>query len=411
MYMMSRSNGPVAPADYVAANPRPASAEHVGDLQVAAMNTLNYFLTLDTGLAVCGPLQNVECRGADDYAEFTRQRTKLLGALAGIDADIIGLNELENTPAVDPAGDLVSGLNTLLGAGSYAAIDTGVIGVDAIRAGLLYRPAIVTPVGAFKILNSSADPRFLDTLNRPSLAQTFVVNATGERLTVVMNHFKSKGSNCTGDPDLGDGQGNCNLTRVAAAQALVDWLATDPTGSSDPDFLILGDLNSYAMEDPVDAIKAGPDDAPSTVDDYTNLIATYLGPYAYTYVFDGQAGHLDHALAFYALAPQATGVSTWHINADEPDVLDYDTTFKPSSQDALFEPNEFRTSDHDPVIVGLRLSSTWGFSGFMAPVDSPPTVNTVKAGAAVPVKFSVNGDRGLDIFAVGYPRDPAGASS
>ena len=106
------------------------------------------------------------------------------------------------------------------------------------------------------------DPRFLDTKNRPSLAQTFEVNATGARFTVVVNHFKSKGSDCNdvSDPDQGDGQGNCSGTRKIAAQALVDWLATDPTGSGDPDFLIMGDLNSYAQEDPVDAIKAGPDD-------------------------------------------------------------------------------------------------------------------------------------------------------
>ena len=77
-------------------------------------------------------------------------------------------------------------------------------------------------------------------------------------LTVAVNHLKSKGSSCAsiGDPDTGDGQGNCNLTRTKAAQALVDWLATDPTGSGDPDFLIIGDLNAYAMEDPITAIKA-----------------------------------------------------------------------------------------------------------------------------------------------------------
>ena len=57
-----------------------------------------------------------------------------------------------------------------------------------------------------------------------------------------------------GDPDLGDGAGNCNLTRTVPPQALVDWLATDPTGSGDADFLIIGDLNAYDKEDPIDAI-------------------------------------------------------------------------------------------------------------------------------------------------------------
>ena len=362
---------PTAPAEYVASNPRPAEPEPVGGrLRVAAMNTLNFFLTLDypTGSSLdnaCGPLENVECRGADSDQpdEFNRQRDKLLAALAGLDADIIGLNELENTPGVDPLGDpvrgIVAGLNAMPGVGPYASIDTGVIGSDAIRVGLIYRPDVVRPVGDFKVLTSAVDPEFLDTKNRPSLAQTFEELATGERFTVVVNHFKSKGSDCNdvGDPDIGDGQGNCNQTRVKAARALVRWLATDPTGSGDPDFLIIGDLNSYAQEDPIAAIRAGADGTLGTGDDYTNLIAAYQGTYAYSYVFDGQAGYLDHALASASLTSQVTGAADWHINADEPDLLDYDTSFKPPAQDALYEPDAYRASDHDPVIVGLNLGS------------------------------------------------------
>jgi Ca2+-binding RTX toxin-like protein len=234
--------------------------------------------------------------------------------------------------------------------------DTGVIGTDAIRVGLIYKPAKVAPVGNYKLLTTAVDPRFIDTLNRPALAQTFEELATGARFTVVVNHLKSKGSACAGDPDTGDGQGNCNLTRKAAAQALVDWLATDPTGSGDPDFLIMGDLNSYAKEDPIDAIQAGADDTAGTSDDYTNLIAQYQGTYAYSYVFDGQAGYLDQALANPSLTAQVTGAADWHINADEPDLLDYDTTFKPPAQDAIYEPNAYRSSDHDSVIVGLGLA-------------------------------------------------------
>ena len=94
---------------------------------------------------------------------------------------------------------------------------------------------------------------------------------------------------------------------------------------------------------------------PDTDDDFTNLIAEYQGTYAYSYTFDGQAGYLDHALANGPLAAQVTGAADWHINSDEPDILDYDTTFKPAAQDALYEPNQYRTSDHDPVIVGLDL--------------------------------------------------------
>jgi hypothetical protein len=347
------------------------------------MNTLNFFLTLDTtvsdsGPGPCGGNQNLDCRGADadQPTEFTRQRDKLLAALAGLDADIIGLNELENTPGVDPLGDptngIVAGLNAMPGVGPYTYIDTGVIGTDAIRVGLIYRPSKVVPVGDFELLTSADDPRFIDTLNRPALAQTFEELATGARFTVVVNHLKSKGSACAGDPDTGDGQGNCNQTRKAAAQALVDWLATDPTGSGDPDFLIMGDLNSYAQEDPIDAIKAGPDDTAGTSDDYTNLIFQYQGTYAYSYVFDGQSGYLDHSLANPSLAAQVTGAADWHINSDEPDLLDYDTSFKPPAQDAIYEPNAYRSSDHDSVVVGLGLALNATCNGLPATIVGTP---------------------------------------
>ena len=374
---------PTGPADYTAANPRPVAPETVGgNLRVAAMNTLNFFLTPDypSGNPLdnkCGPAQNVECRGwdSDQALEFTRQRAKLLAALAGLDADVIGLNELENTTGVEPLADIVTGLP------GYAYINTGVIGTDAIRVGLVYRPAKVAPVGAFQILDSSDDPRFIDTKNRPTLAQTFQDLSTGARFTVVVNHLKSKGSECDdiGDPDMGDGQGNCNGTRLLAAQALVDWLATDPTGSGDPDILIMGDLNSYAQEDPIDALKAGSDDVAGTSDDFTNLIAHFQGLYAYSYTFDGQAGYLDHALASTSLMAQVTGAADWHINSDEPDVLDYDTTFKPPAQDALYEPNGYRSSDHDPVVVGLSL------------VNDPPELGDISVSAnLVPVGTTVN---------------------
>jgi hypothetical protein len=366
---------PTGPAQYAATNPRPAAPAPVGgSLRVAVMNTLNFFVTADypTGNPLdnkCGPAQNQECRGwdSDQIDEFTRQRTKLLAALAGLDADIIGLNELENTTGVEPLASIVSGLP------GYSYIDTGTIGTDAIKVGLIYRSAKVVPVGPYQILDSTDDPRFRDTKNRPSLAQTFQDLSTGGRFTVVVNHFKSKGSGCddVGDPDIGDGQGNCSVTRRLAAEALVDWLATDPTGSGDPDVIIMGDLNSYAQEDSIDAVKAGPDDVAGTTDDYANLIHRYQGGFAYSYVFDGQSGYLDHALANAAMSSQVTGAADWHINADEPDVLDYDTSFKPAAQDALYEPNAYRTSDHDPVVVG------------MSPVNYPPVTGTATVAPAL----------------------------
>ncbi len=233
--------------------------------------------------------------------------------------------------------------------GTYAYIATGAIGIDAIRQAMIYKPARVTPVGAYAVLDSTRRSPLPGRLRtgrrwpRPSRA-----NTSGGVFTVAVNHLKSKGSACNaiGDPDTGEGSGNCNLTRTMAAEALVDWLATDPTGSGDADVLIIGDLNSYDKEDPIDALLAG---------GYTDLVKQFLGEDAYSYVFDGQIGYLDHALANAGLADEVTGATVWHINADEPDLIDYDMTFKLPAQDALYAPDPYRSSDHDPVIVGLSV--------------------------------------------------------
>jgi len=340
---------PTTDATHTVVNPRPEEPPGVGgNMKVASFNVLNYFLTLDTGPDICGPNQDQECRGADTAEEFERQKAKIVDALADLNADVVGLMEMENTPGVEPAADLAAALNERLGAGTYSYVDTGVVGTDAIRVGMLYKPGRLAATDPFAILDASVDPRFRDDKNRPALAQTFVQKGTGGKVTVVVNHLKSKGSACTdvGDPDTGDGQGNCNGTRTLAAQALVDWLRTDPTDSGDPDFLIIGDLNSYDREDPIDTLVAG---------GYTDLVKQFGGEFAYGYVFDGQAGYLDHALSTRTLTRQVTRAVEWHVNADEPDILDYDMSFKAAAEEALYEPNQFRSSDHDAVLVGLDL--------------------------------------------------------
>jgi len=390
---------PTEGADYTPANPRPLQPEDVGgNVKVASFNVLNYFLTIDDGSDNCGPASNPgqECRGADDANEFQRQRDKILSALSAIEADVFGLIEMENTEGVEPLEDIVAGLNQILGPGVYDYINTGTIGTDAIKVGLIYKPGAVTPVGDFAILDSSVDPRFLDDKNRPVLAQSFQDNSTGGIFTVAVNHLKSKGSNCNdvGDPDTGDGSGNCNGTRTLAAQALVDWLATDPTGSGDSDVLIIGDLNSYAKEDPIDAILAA---------NYTDLISQKLGEEAYSFLFDGQLGYLDHALANQALLPEVTGVTEWHINADEPDLLDYDTSFKQDAQDDIYEPNAFRSADHDPVIVGLatcdEIAPTLGVS---VPPESlwPPNHKYTRVTATVTPTDNFDPDPDITLLSV-----------
>lgn len=339
---------PVGPVPFAATNPRTAAPDPVGgNTKVASFNVLNFF----NGDGQGGGFPTA--RGASSAAELARQKAKEVSALRALDADIVGLMELENDAAPYSAiEELVAALNDAAGAGTYAFIDTGIIGTDAIRVALIYKPAAVTPLGPHAILDSSVDPRFIDTRSRPALAQTFQRTSTGAVLTVVVNHLKSKGSSCAdiGDPDAGDGQGNCNGTRTQAAAALVDWLATDPTGSGDPDVLIIGDLNAYTNEDPIRTItNAG----------YANLVRQFGGAGAYSYVFDGQAGYLDHALASPSLAAQATGANEWHINADEPIALDYNLEFKSAGQQASFyDPGPHRSSDHDPVVIGLDLRDT-----------------------------------------------------
>jgi predicted extracellular nuclease len=347
-----------------------------GDLKVASFNVLNYFTTIDTGALICGPLGGMECRGADTADELTRQRNKILSAMVKIDADVFGLMEIENdrldAPTPDYAvADLVAGLNDIVGAGVYDYIPTGAVGEDAIKQAIIYKPAKVTPIGTFKALTSAYDTGFDDTKNRPTLAQVFEDPLTGEDFIVAVNHLKSKGSACVGDPDLGDGAGNCNLTRLAAAEVMVDWLA-DPAIFPDVDnVLIIGDLNSYDKEDPIDAIKLGSDDLAGTGDDYVDLIHQILGDEAYGYVFDGHTGYLDYALTNKAMEKAVVDVAMWHINADEPDLIDYDMSFKLDAQDALYAPDAYRSSDHDPVVVSLSFVEGPTFDLYLPIIFSP----------------------------------------
>jgi uncharacterized protein len=384
---------PVGPIEFDHTNPRPASPADVGgDVRAAAFNVLNYF----NGNGAGGGFPTA--RGATTPFEFDRQRDKIIAAITELDADVVGLMELENDDTAAEFGaieDLVAGLNAA-GDDTYDFIDTGIVGTDAIRVGILYQPDRVTPVGEHAIIDSTVDPRFIDNLNRPSIAQTFEVNSSAAVFTVVVNHLKSKGSACdhVDDPDTLDGQGNCNLTRTNAAEALVDWLDSDPTGSGDNDFLVLGDMNAYAQEDPITVFRdAG----------YVDTIDEFLGGEGYSFVFQGQSGYLDHALASPSLAAQVAGVGEWHINADEPIALDYNAEFKsPGQVESFYSEDAYRSSDHDPVLVGLSLNN-YDFTGFFPPIANLPAPNSVKAGSSVPIKFSLDGNQGLDIFVAGTP--------
>ena len=291
--------------------------------------------------------------------EYERQTDKLVSALRALDADVIALMEMENDgyAAESALADLTNRLNSSLPTEKhYAFMDIdaatekiNALGTDAIKVALLYRPSSVTLL-ATAVLDSLAfvyggdsSPR-----NRVSLLQAFAENSTAEQFLISVNHLKSKGSPCD-TPDAGDGQGNCSTVRLNAMKELIEWLGSNPTGIADPDILIIGDLNAYAMEDALRFLEqAG----------FINLIPAYHGLRSYSYIFEGQAGSLDHALASASLLWQVGGAAEWHINADEPVVLDYNLEFKTErQQDILYKPDPFRSSDHEPLIIGLNLKS------------------------------------------------------
>jgi uncharacterized protein len=332
----------------IASNPRSEQAPSIAgtNLRVASFNLLNFF----NGDGAGGGFPTA--RGASNSLELLRQKAKLLSALAGLNADVVGVLEIENDgySSSSALAELTRELSAFTGQ-PWQFINPGVtkIGTDEIAPGIIYRSDRVRPIGRAAILNSAVDARFIDTKNRPALAQSFQLISTGAAITVNVNHFKSKGSDCNdlGDPDTLDGQGNCAKTRLQAAQALSDWLATHPTGINDADHLILGDLNSYAKEDSIRHLTAA---------GFTDLIAEYEGEAGYSYVFNGQAGYLDYALASTSLSAQTLSAHTWHINADEPLALDYNLEFKSAGQQlSFYAPDAYRSSDHDPLVVSIKL--------------------------------------------------------
>ncbi|MEL6604293.1 MAG: ExeM/NucH family extracellular endonuclease [Cyanobacteria bacterium J06614_10] len=362
---------PTETVNFTSQNPRPESPEEVGgSLKVVSFNVLNYFTTLDTSGSQTA--NGSDPRGADNQTEFNRQTEKLVTAIRAIDADILGLVELENDFLEGSSGNaienLVDELNTLEGAGTYDWVRPGqqfVDASDAISVGAIYKTASVKVAEGTNpaILRDDNLPDGFagETIfngrstNRAPLAVTFEAIADGGEFTVVVNHFKSKGSIFGDDDDpnnlnrdQGDGQGNNNAIRLRASQAIDAWLATKPTGTSDEDILLLGDLNAYANEDPITFLEdAG----------YTDLAEFFSdGSTPYSFLFDGQLGTLDYGLANSTLLSQVTGATEWHVNADEADALDYNLDFG-RNPDLFNGANPFRNSDHDPLIIGLDLAS------------------------------------------------------
>ncbi|QFT98651.1 Bifunctional hemolysin/adenylate cyclase precursor [Roseovarius sp. THAF8] len=378
---------------------RPDTPEDVGgDIQVASFNVLNYFTSFSDGTATNPAGQ---ARGATSASDLDRQTAKLVEAFFGTGAEVFAIQEIENNgfgpgSAIATLVDALNAEAALRGSSSvYAFVDpttdAGPIGTDSITTGLIYDTTAVSLVSSdfivFDELSAATTFGLADVLNaviasgeqlddfqrnRPSVAAEFEDVVTGETFTVSSSHFKSKGDSglvdlvvaaqtyldgggtgitqadidaLRADPnyDQGDGQGFWNAVRTDAAGELANWLENDYAGTGTENYLMLGDFNAYAEEDPVQTIA---DDA-----DYTDLIDSFIGQEnAFSFVFDGQQGTLDQALASNDVVSMVTGVTEWHINAQEPDLLNYSSRF---NDPGFYSDDVFASSDHDPLILGL----------------------------------------------------------
>ncbi|WP_157957905.1 ExeM/NucH family extracellular endonuclease [Aliidiomarina celeris] len=337
---------PVRTPNIIASNPRPEGVNLPGrgDIRVAAFNVLNYFNGDGQGGGFPTP------RGARTPEEFERQRARIIAAMVGMNADVFALMELENDGFGSNSAivDLTQGLQAAANAAGlnarYAFVRPSAsrIGGDAITQAIIYRADRLEEIGRTAFTENAP----FDRGSRPPLAQSFRSRATGGEFTVVANHFKSKGS-CPSEQsnpnsNRGDGQGCWSPLRTDTATALARWLREFPTGVEHRNMILLGDFNSYAMEDPMVELRQH---------GYIN-IANRMAPEGYTYVFRGERGSLDHILAHRTMLEAVTGIDFWNINADEPVALEYGTRFKtPEQQQNWYAPTPFRSSDHDPVII------------------------------------------------------------
>lgn len=348
---------PTVVPSIVRGNARTAAPESVGgNVRVASFNVLNFFTTFTDGASadgatgqgctIGGATSASNCRGANNLAEFERQRSKIVEALAAIDADVVGLMEIQNNGGV-AVGNLVQALNAKLGGQVYAAVGDPPQGTgsDAIKVAMIYKTAALARTGSSVSVRNPVD-------NRQPLAQGFSV-PSGERFVVVVNHLKSKscGSATGADADQGDLQGCYNATRVKQARALRHFVSNLQLTQRTSDVLLIGDFNAYAKEDPIVEL---------TNNGFVDQIGRF-NTFGYSYVFNGGAGRLDHAITTGALSAKVNRAVEWHINADEPSFIDYNLEFKQPACAAcgadVYSPTPYRASDHDPVVIGLTLGN------------------------------------------------------
>ena len=368
-----RIESTLADATFTAVNPRPAAPALGGNLSVASANVLNFFSTLVTSNSGCTPdgTNSANSRGANNCAEYQRQLDKVVGNLAGLNADVLGLMEVQN-PATLPGNTLqllVDALNARLGANTYTAVSNPNTGTDAITVAMLYKPARVRPVGT--ALNDT-DP----VNNRLPLAQVFQTPG-GTKFAVVVNHLKSKGSpadSAQGNQDNADGQGASALRREQQIARLLDLIQNRiVVGLGVPNVISVGDYNAYPQEPSLVNFRKGLDGTSGTADD---LIPVFPDS-SYSYQFDAQFGSLDHAFVTQSMQAllaggDGVGFQKWHDNADEPLALDYNLEFKsPAQQSSFYDATAYRSSDHDPLKVAFNVPVPTALSVSASGSDTP----------------------------------------
>lgn len=290
-------------------------------LLVCCMN-LEYYLVENWGTGY----------GPDNQSEHTKQRAKVSKALAKINADLYGFVEIEQGQSA--LAELAADLSKNTGRRFTYIDDGGSASGSYTKAGYVYCSDVLEPHGSLRYNNEG--------VNNRKKTQAFREKATGEIFLYSVNHFKAKSGKGSGDnADQGDGQGTYNGDRVREAKSVLSHYGSDSYYYGDEDILIMGDLNAYAMEDPITVLREG---------GMIDLHRAFHADSSYSYVYRGQAGYLDHALCNATLYPHVTGMVAYHINSDESDSYTYD---KSSDQ------TMFRCSDHDPVLVGLRLDTTY----------------------------------------------------
>lgn len=291
------------------------------NLLVCAFN-LEYYLVQNTGSGSMGPA-NAEMQN--------RQHTKIMEALTHIQADIFGFVEIEQGQVA--LNKLAQSLSTATGR-HYTYIDDGSTANGTYtKSGYVYCSDVVEPVRNLQSNNTRVQ-------NRKKM-QAFRLKENNEVFIFSLNHFKAKSGSGTGlDADQGDGQGIFNNSRVIEANSVLAEYSKNRSYFDDDDILIMGDLNAYAKEDPIMTLING---------GMTDLHRYFHADSSYSYTYHGTAGYLDHALANASMLAQVTGMTAYHINSDEDDGF----TYNGKTSDLTM----FRSSDHDPVIVGLKLGA------------------------------------------------------